>query len=122
MSLLTQNKDPKILQQEFNDAKSWIYQKIRDTKITGTLEDFERRFIKYDELTIGSALAELAFEGKLKLLDKKVRYREDGGAIILGIYGLLGNEQDVVLISPNHFSKSNRFEQISNFVKRIKFY
>ena len=83
-------KSPEELQKEFDNLKRQIARYVKREGYKGTIHGWMRKLENYNELSVGSAIAELTYEGKMKILDKK--QIQDGsetgtGLIIMGIYG-----------------------------------
>lgn len=89
---LKQEESPEELQKQFDHVKSQVLKYIKE-RFSGTIVDWQKKMkdVRYaDELNIGAALAELAYERKAALLDTKhiLDGSEAGtGLIIMGIYG-----------------------------------
>lgn len=71
----------------FQDLKNRLKHEIVENNRRGTVQDF-CDILEYDnENEVSAALAALENDGLVELVETKTRYREDGGAIIQGIYG-----------------------------------
>ena len=85
-------KSPEQRDKEFEHIKKQIKKYVADG-FSGTIVDWMEKLkrIEYaDELNVGSALAELAYERKVSLLSiKKIQDGSEAGTglILMGIYG-----------------------------------
>lgn len=73
---------------KFQDLKERLRHEVIDHNRRGTTQDF-CDILEYDDPSeVSAALAALEEDGVLELVDTRTRYREDGGAIIQGVYGI----------------------------------
>jgi len=72
----------------------------------GTVQDFCRLLNCSDTFEVSSALASLLSEGKVELKELQKSYREDGGAILQGKYGVSSK-----FLADELFSKIERLDK-----------
>lgn len=72
---------------DFGELKRKVVEEIETNNFKGTIQDYAEHFDLEDDHLISAVLSDLEDEGVVSLIGYVAVFREDGGAITLGVYG-----------------------------------